>query len=183
MSIEIFKDFLSETEKQILASAMQTSPWSLTAYTVGENDRRFWYKDLEHITLITDMFKKHIEKRIKKKIEVKQLYVNGQAHGQCGSMHTDVNLDAVGEHQTMIYYHNQDWRPEYGGHTMIIDNDDTIHSIYPLGNSCVIFDSKLQHVGLEPTCHLKTQRETVACKFMIKPQRLTLIKKEAIINA
>ena len=66
---------------------------------------------------------------------------------------------------TLVYYANDSWSPEYGGSTMIIDNENNIHSCYPEPNSAVVFNSRFPHVGLEPTIHYKNMRVTLAHKF------------------
>jgi Rps23 Pro-64 3,4-dihydroxylase Tpa1-like proline 4-hydroxylase len=100
------------------------------------------------------------------KLETQRLYFNGQSHGQCGNMHQDTWGDDDNEYITMVYYVNETWKPEWGGFTLIMQ-DSNVHVVYPKPNSAVIFNSRLYHVGLEPTIHCTGMRITLAQKFKI----------------
>jgi hypothetical protein len=147
--------------------------WEMEGYSY-DTDKMFWMKDLWGSELgkclhIEETFRIKIENLFNVKLATARLYLNGQAHGQCGSMHTDI-IDAVDpedKYITAIYYVNKEWSPEYGGFTVVVDRQDNIHINYPKPNSLLIFDSSLAHVGLEPTIHCKSQRVTMAHKMKI----------------
>ncbi len=136
--------------------------------------RTFWVKNLwgskwGKCRQIEETFKNKIESILNIKVETERLYLNGQAHGQCGDLHTDL-LESNNPNEkyiTAVYYTNKEWFPEYGGFTVIIDRQNNMHVVYPQPNSIVIFDSSLMHVGLEPTIHCREQRVTLAQKMKI----------------
>jgi len=147
--------------------------WELEGYS-HTTDKLFWKKDLWGDTWgecepIETTFKTKIETLLNIKIQTERLYLNGQAHGQCGSIHSDLLEDSDPEcdYMTAVYYVNKTWSPELGGFTVIVDNLDNMHIVYPKPNSMVIFNSGFAHVGLEPTIHCKDQRVTLAHKFKV----------------
>jgi Rps23 Pro-64 3,4-dihydroxylase Tpa1-like proline 4-hydroxylase len=173
---QIYKidNFLNETELAGFNHYCSCYIWELNGLSyIG--DKLFWKKDLWKSTRgnkcepIEGTFKTKIETLLNLKIETEQLYLNGQAHGQCGSIHSDVLDDSNPEcdYMTAVYYVNKTWSPELGGFTVIVDNSDNMHIVYPKPNSIVIFNSRLPHVGLEPTIHCKDQRVTLAHKFKV----------------
>ena len=163
----VIKDFFNEKEQNLLASAIASSKWLLQGRTSPDPSAGvFWCKRLEE-TEAVNLFHTKIEKGLKQKISIESLYVNGQAHGQCGHWHQDLypgqNYDL--QHCfTLVYFPNH-WLPEYGGHLML--QEDNITSILPEYNKTVIFSSSIFHIGLEPTVFCKTQRESIACKFRV----------------
>jgi len=148
--------------------------WELRGFS-HNTDKMFWKKDFWESSLgkckpIEHTFKTKIESVFNIKIETERLYLNGQAHGQCGSIHSDLisgYFDPQYNYMTAVYYVNKTWSPELGGFTVIVDNSDNMHIVYPKPNSIVIFNSGFAHVGLEPTIHCKDQRVTLAHKFKV----------------
>lgn len=147
--------------------------WEFGSATYNES-RKFWLKNLwgdyygkcEEIEL---GFRKKLESIFNVQLETMELYLNGQAHGQCGDMHSDFDetWDDSFEYITLVYYTNPEWKPEYGGFTCITDNLDNLHIVYPKPNSAVVFNSRFKHVGLEPTVHCIEQRVTMALKLKV----------------
>jgi Rps23 Pro-64 3,4-dihydroxylase Tpa1-like proline 4-hydroxylase len=147
--------------------------WEMDGFS-HTTDKMFWKKDLwesrwGQCEPIEQTFRYKLESLFGIKLETERLYLNGQAHGQCGSIHTDIleESDPNNHYITVVYYVNKEWSPELGGFTVIIDKANQIHIVYPKPNSIVIFDSSLPHVGLEPTMHCKDQRITMAHKMKI----------------
>ena len=67
--------------------------------------------------------------------------------------------------RSIVYFLHKNWKPEYGGHLVFIDdNGNYIDSIWPETNSAVFFNSNIKHCALEPTIHCKSQRVSVAYK-------------------
>ena len=161
--IEIIDNFLTNKEIDFLTTEMVKGSWELG----GSSNKNsvnpiFWYKNIIN-TDICELFLDTIQRGINRKIIIDRLYVNGQAHGQCGFWHTDVE---PGHNNcfTVVYF-NKEWLPEYGGHLLI--RSSPVISILPEFNKAVLFDSTLEHMGMEPTVHCKTQRESIACKFKV----------------
>ena len=172
---QIYKidNFLTETEAAAFDHFCDHYVWELNGFSHSAN-KLFWKKDFWQSKWgkcepIEQTFKTKIESVFNIKIETDRLYLNGQSHGQCGSMHTDVleDSDEESDYMTAVYYVNKTWSPELGGFTVIIDNLNNMHITYPNPNSIVIFNSRFPHVGLEPTIHCKDQRVTLAHKFKV----------------
>lgn len=138
--------------------------WSDLSYT---GNRMFWSKQLLDHKGLTWVFKNKVETFLTKPIEVNRFYANGQAHGQSGLFHSDVEQHEQGEYGSLVYYVHDNWLPEYGGH-LLIKEDDELISVLPETNSAVLFNSKKQHCPLEPTVYCRTQRVSLAFKFKIK---------------
>ncbi len=163
-------DFLSNEEWEICAKESERYSWGFQGFSTNPNDRIFWKKDFWgslKCDVIDSIFKSKIDKIFNIKCCTQDLYLNAQAHGQCGSFHKDIEENKVGDYITLVYYPLAEWKPEWGGFTLIIDNNKNLHTIYPKPNTAVIFNSKFDHVGLEPTIHCNTQRVSLAHKFKI----------------
>lgn len=162
--IKIINDFLTAKEISTLVPILEQGSWIFGAYSHDSNSsRRFWKKELIN-TEAVEFFTNKIQHSLGCKIIVYELYVNGQAHGQCGEWHWDVHDPSILDGITLVYF-LKEWQPEYGGHLLI--KTDNIMSILPEQNKAVLFESVMEHVGLEPTIHCKTQRESIACKFRV----------------
>lgn len=165
-------DFLSIDEWQICINESYRYSWNFIGFSHDPNGRNFWKKDLwsdsvPKCDVVENIFKNKFESLFNVKCWTQSIYLNGQSHGQCGSFHKDIPETAAGEYVTLVYFPEKDWKPEWGGFTLIIDNDKNLHTIYPKPNSAVVFNSKFDHVGLEPTVHCTTQRISLAYKIKI----------------
>jgi hypothetical protein len=162
--IEIIPNFFNEKEMENYSTSYAKARWEFSGISNGGDYTRpcFWVKNLIH-TEATDLFTNKIKNGINRNVVVDRLYVNGQSHGQSGWWHTDVN--SPGLNCFTIVYFAREWLPEYGGHLLI--KSDTVISILPEFNKAVLFDSKLLHMGMEPTIYCNTQRESIACKFRV----------------
>lgn len=172
---QIYKvsSFLNESELDGFRKISSHFEWKFDN-TSHDNSRVFWRKDLWAGFLgqskeIELGFRKKVESLLNVELETIELYLNGQSHGQCGSFHTDLKEgdDLSAEYITLVYYANETWSPELGGFTVIKDDDGGIHIVYPEPNTAVIFNSKLSHIGLEPTIHCRDMRITLAHKFKV----------------
>jgi hypothetical protein len=168
-NIIAWKNYLTNGERDIIKKNFDDGKWELIGWSQQTPETRlFWYKELINIPSIVTLFKNKTETFLNKQIEVNKLYANGQAHGQCGMFHTDVNCDNHKNEKffSLVYYLHDDWQPEYGGHLMI-KNDNNIESYWPESNSAILFKSDLWHCPLEPTIYCKKQRLSIAFKFKI----------------
>ena len=156
-------NFLSPVEVNLLKIEIDNGHWKLQGTSNDDLSKPvFWVNNIIQ-SRVNRLFTEKIQTIFKRKISVNYLYVNGQAHGQCGDWHTDVN-PGTPNCFTMVYFYKE-WPPEFGGHLLIKTNPIT--SILPVFNTAIIFDSTIEHMGMEPTMHCKTQRESVACKFKV----------------
>ena len=167
--IEIINNFFSLDELDFLNKEIEMGNWNLsgTSYSLEESTQnphhpKFWYKNIFH-TQATSLFTKKLQTGLGYNVVVDRIYVNGQAHGQSGVWHIDVPRGSLNCFTAVYFFH--EWPPEFGGHLLI--KTDPVTSIIPEFNKAVIFNSAVEHVGLEPTSHCKTQRESIACKFRV----------------
>ena len=164
---------LSINETELLEYYSEKFPWKFGSRTDdSDSTRLFWTKDLwetEKCVELEQIFRNKIQSIFNIEIETCRLYLNGQAHGQCGVLHNDLFGGESDDYNyiTVVYYMNRKWSPDKGGFTVIIDGEENTHIIYPNPNSAVIFNSRFSHVGLEPTIHCKEQRITLAYKFKV----------------
>ncbi len=165
------ENFLTEKQIEGLDYFSSHYVWEPEGHSY-DSKKVFWIKDLweskwGECVHIEETFRTKIENLLQVKLQTKRLYYNGQSHGQCGSMHNDMLQDEEGDFITVVYYANKQWSPEYGGFTVIVDNNDNMHIVYPKPNSVVIFNSRFAHVGLEPTSNFAGVRTTIAHKLKV----------------
>lgn len=164
-----FANFFDEEERDFVKSSFENhGQWKLEEWSDlnYSGNRMFWSKQLFDHKGLSWVFKNKIETFLSRQIEMTRFYANGQAHGQCGLFHTDVQPHIQGQYGSLVYYIHDDWLPEYGGH-LLIKEEEEILSVLPETNSAVLFDSRKQHCALEPTIYCRTQRVSLAFKFKI----------------
>lgn len=165
--INTIYDFLTKKEMDFLNLECKKGNWTFDAISEEVMSPLsakpvFWHKNI-FLTKATDLFYDKIKNGIKRNIIIDRLYVNGQARGQSGWWHVDALPPAL--NCFTIVYFLQEWKPEFGGHLVI--KTDPISSILPEYNKAVLFNSTLEHMGMEPTIYCNSQRESIACKFRI----------------
>ena len=144
----------------------------------GEHDvvfdvplRVFSHKPLAQNEYIVNLFKTKVESVLGCKVEAGRVYANGQAHGQSAWVHTDDSEDDEYEYGSMVYYIHKNWKPQFGGHLIFVDDEhdpkNVVKSIFPKSNSAVIFHSELPHMALEPKVYCTSNRESIAFKFKV----------------
>jgi hypothetical protein len=146
--------------------------WELGGFSDKPFDsvqRMFWFKQLEGAGWLRSVLKRKVEEILKQKITTLRLYANGQSHSQCGWIHRDQELHDKGNFGTLVYFIHPEWKPIYGGHLILIDDTETkvTNSFFPKTNSAVLFNSKINHMGLEPSVYCTDQRISVALKFKL----------------
>jgi hypothetical protein len=71
-------------------------------------------------------------------------YANGHTFGVEGSPHTD---SLKPEDKTIVVYLNNNWRREWGGETLIYQDDKIIHAEIPKRNRALIFPGNNLHIS------------------------------------
>jgi hypothetical protein len=168
--IFVDEEFLTQEERNILDKEFKMYSWELVGSSIPEVQEPIyhWDKNLSTSLLIENLFKTKIEKFLNKNIRSREIYANGNTHGQCGVPHVDVLEETEGEYYTLVYYHHKNWKPEYGGHLILMQpGGKIIENIFPKSNSAVLFNSKMPHCPLEPTVHCKSMRISIAYKFRV----------------
>jgi len=93
--------------------------------------------------------------------KIKQVRLNLSQYGEKNSVHTD----SAG--LTLLYYPMLEWKVEWGGHTIFLNNniDDIIYiSMYKPGR-IVIFDGTIPHLIIPPTVLSPFYRLCFAIQF------------------
>ena len=170
MSVWCIDDFLDEEETRVVLEEIEKIPWFFSGKSLEDgtdNFPTFLFKELMATQAIIT-FKNKIEDYTGEKITIDRAYSNGQSFGQCGIWHGDtpsITKYHVGFF-TLVYY-PMEWPPEYGGHLMI-RTEEGILSFLPQKNRAILFDSNLSHMALGPSRYCKSQRESVAIKFIVE---------------
>jgi hypothetical protein len=170
-NITIIPNLLKEEELDLFIKESRKEKWALVSESSAIKNNilnpaesvRFWYKELIH-TKIKMLFYNKITKAINTDIDIKNVYCNGQAFGQCGFWHND--YPDTPNAFTLVYFYSE-WQPEYGGHLLIKKQDEEVISFLPELNKGILFDGTLLHMALSPSRHCLTQRESLACKFIV----------------
>lgn len=167
-----YKDFLTEEEHKELMYNFRGPSWDIGAGELGLRNqgvpvRSFLYKELINNTYIRNLITSKIENLIGSKVEIVRMYGNAQAHSQCGFIHNDDSTDAT--HGSLVYYPDVNWMPLHGGHLIFVDETEreVLHSIFPTGNSAVLFNSKMLHAALDPSPWCLDHRTSIATKFKV----------------
>jgi len=168
--IQKVDNFLYSNDLKKAISIVSTLKWEFNG-TSNLNGSTFWNTDLMHVSFFSeDVFKK-IQTRFDKNFKLLRVYANGQTYGQDGGFHIDDDRDDC---FTFILYLS-DIRPEnvnvIGGYTEFKFKNG-VHSIEPILNRCVLFDSKLLHRGLAPSRGSNILIISVAFKLQIKDVRI-----------
>lgn len=92
---------------------------------------------------------------------VKQFRINASHLGERNMVHHD------GQGKTLLYCLNTEWRPEWGGHLMILNDklDDPTDIIGYKPGRVSIFDGSLPHCVMTPTVMSPSLRYTLVAQF------------------
>lgn len=89
-------------------------------------------------------------------------YANGHTYGIEGYPHTDSSREYD---RTIVIYLNEGWRREWGGETLIYDQDQIIHAELPKYNTGLVFPGNKWHVARGVTRICPHLRMTLMFKF------------------
>jgi len=81
-------------------------------------------------------------------------YFNGYTYGTDAYLHRDVDYKKFpSDHEctmeTILFYLNSEWDPNYGGETVFVEGEDIIKSVLPKQGRVICFDSSVYH-GARP---------------------------------
>jgi hypothetical protein len=122
----------------------------------------FSYKDIDQMGMSkTDIFQTLAKKYNFVNREVKQMRINVSPPAERNFVHSDA------EGLTFLYYINLEWKLEWGGHTLFMDDnlEDAIYtSVYKPGR-LVIFNGTIPHMIMTPTMSSAQYRYSLAIQF------------------
>ena len=148
--IKIYDGVVEDHIAELIASEMKNIKWKFDYPSNKEHKSRHWHVLCGHNStqIISNNFEwvmpiwtsamfKYDFKKNYDIITYERIYMNAHTHGVEPVMHKD-----DGDF-TMIYYPQMDWKPEWGGGTLI---DSQL--VPYVGNRLVIFDAELPHMGM-----------------------------------
>jgi Rps23 Pro-64 3,4-dihydroxylase Tpa1-like proline 4-hydroxylase len=162
----VIENFIDAKTRFELNEFCKLHHWKLINKSTPDVNYMSWVRILENESEYADMIKHMVEIETNLKLKTVRLKINGQTHGQCGVMHTDIHETNTKENLTLILFINDFWNPIWGGHLLVVEDNKT-HSYIPEVCKAVILDSSLPHVGLEPTKWCESMRMTWAQQFEI----------------
>jgi hypothetical protein len=134
--IEIFDDVLSERKSRYIHNCVSLLSWTFEYQPVTPPlVNKHWYSDGE--PFIDDILEDLLDATELKGLDsLKKCYLLGHTHGLEQQSHYDAS------DFTMIYYPKLDWKPEWGGGTLV---GDTLVKYKP--NRLVMFSCDQIHQG------------------------------------
>ena len=157
--VEVFDNFFPRDIKLEIFNLLQRPKWSLTG---GCNFQRFWHmENLEEEEYFSKFLFQKICNKLERYYRFIRIYANGQTAGQCGTPHTD-----DGEF-TFLYYPNPEWRVEYQGHLMFLENSEICKTVAYKSNRAVLFPAKMKHYADAPNRMFTDLRISLAYKLEV----------------
>ena len=174
--IEIQKDVVEEHVAELITSEMKNVLWKYEYHTRGTGkdahpsthwhrlaaDRRWASTEViaNGFEWVMPIWNSVLHKyNFKDKFNIdkyKRIYMNAHTHGVEPVMHKD-----DGDF-TMIYYPRMDWKPEWGGGTLI-DGELVPY----VGNRLVVFDAYLPHMAMPVPRECYELRSVIVFKVII----------------
>lgn len=111
---------------------------------------------------IGSRLKLHVEKILRKKIELKRVNTNIQFFGQNSSFHKDSSTESV---WTLIIFCNETWNINWGGEFVIENGEGNYSYVSYLPNNGVLIPAWLEHQGLPPGRLCNLPRISVAFTY------------------
>jgi Rps23 Pro-64 3,4-dihydroxylase Tpa1-like proline 4-hydroxylase len=121
-------------------------------------------KDADEVGLIAEI-SQSLQKQYFQDSYLLKSYVNAHSYGTEGYPHIDSTIDGD---QTLVVYLNKEWKKEWGGESLIYDNDDIIFAQLPKFNTGLLFNSELWHCARGVTRICPEIRTTLVFKFAKK---------------
>jgi SM-20-related protein len=164
--IQYVPDVAPEELRRALWEACLEKRWYFGNLSNEQGAIPFWKMDLDACEAATHVWE-HARSRCEAlagmPLRVVRQYANGHTYGQGGQPHRDD--DRLGTY-TLIYYPMPEWRAEWEGETVFVDErGEILAAIKPERNRGVFFDSRILHAGRAPGRSFPGLRITVAFKL------------------
>lgn len=165
--IKIFDNFLEEDDLEKAIRIVSRSKWGFTQKSEQSEGYTFWAMDLDNEPFYYNYILAKIHEITGKKFELLRVYANGHTYAIDGSFHTDDSRDDC--YTFLLYLSNitKDNVDVIGGYTDFKFKNG-VHSIEPILNRGVLFNSNILHRGLGPLRQPDILRITVAFKLKLK---------------
>ena len=154
--IEVFDNILSERKSRYIHNCVSILSWTFEYQPVTPPlVNKHWYSDGK--SFIDDIFKDLLDATELKGLDsLKKCYLLGHTHGLEQQSHYDAS------DFTMIYYPKLDWKPEWGGGTLI---DGQL--VPYVGNRLVVFDAFLPHMAMPVPRECYELRSVIVFKTVV----------------
>lgn len=165
--MERYYDILNKEEQTELSLIIKNGSWKFEGQSTSDNERKFWFMDLQHCQPFVTNFLYRIQELTKREVQIQQCYANGQTYGQDGSFHIDHTRDEKGMYTFLYYatYLSDLELDKFKGETEFKNEDHSV-LIQPKYNSAVFFDQRTIHRGLAPSRDFNKLRVTIAFKLI-----------------
>ena len=153
--IEVHDNALESHVAELIDMQLRDVSWKYNYDSVKNGVNKHWHvfcghntddcydNGYDYLIAIWNVIKKH-----KPELDMERVYLNAHTHGIEPHRHID-----DGDY-TIIYYPRLDWKTEWGGGTLIVE-DGVNHLVDYKPNSLVIFDANLMHSAqvVSKSCH------------------------------
>jgi len=172
--IQTFDNFLTEEEFAECENHLLRPMWERTNSNAAMGvECLFWRMDLKKDKFFSKHLFTKIQKTLKRKFEIFDLYANGSSTSMASFPHIDAREHGV---HVFLLYVNRDWQIEWGGHTTFlnkyfdIDEDTEVGtnetiSILPRPNSALLFPGNIVHLSEAPSREFRGLRQTIAFRL------------------
>ena len=168
------KDILSLKEFYQIQDEFQYTQWDFNKKENTESDayprrgelRKPKYGNTlgDNITFLNigSRLKLHVEKILRKKIELRRINTNIQFFGQHSSFHKDSTTKSA---WTLIIFCNKIWDTNWGGEFVIQNNEGDYSYVPYIPNTGVLIPAWLEHQGLPPSRLCNSPRISLAFTY------------------
>jgi hypothetical protein len=165
---DMFKDLLDSSEKSSYTSGWKSSKktdphghWNINfakgggpanladiSYTLSDKMKKVW-KSIQEKYSLEDM-------------KLLRCYINAHTYGVDGYTHTDSRRD---DEWTIVIYLIDNWKIDWAGETIVVENDDIVKSVIPKRNRALIFPGNHIHAARAVSRLCYDLRRTLMFKF------------------
>jgi len=160
--IQKYSDVFDGEQIKCIWEHLKRPSWEYWHNSNSQSKNYFWCMDLNEYSFFTENLFLDIKKNIGENFFIKRVYANGQTFGLDGEFHID--SDDVDDF-TFLYYPMLEWNLIWKGETVILDDKNNIHNVYPIPNSGILFPSNWIHRGESPSKDFTDLRVTIAYKL------------------
>lgn len=168
--IEVKDNLVEEHIAQLIDMQMKEISWKYDYDSVADGKNKHWHvlagHNIDECNQNGFEFVEPIWNSIQRNYEVnmERVYFNAHTHGIEPHIHRDDG------DMTFIYYPRMDWKNDWGGGTVIYDNDvkDITHHINYKGNRLIKFPAALPHQAQPVSRECYQLRTCVVFKTMRK---------------
>lgn len=164
--IKVYYDLFSFVERQSIHEYVTTLSYNSYGGDVGGSTDQFFSLLEKNDVAYTGFFDTEGYKALDKEFNLSERYVN-QYRVNLSPPFEKNNIHTDSCALTLLYYCNMDWKIEYSGHTIFMDDhiEEPIYtSIYTPGK-LIVFDGNIPHMILSPISSLAGLRKTFVIQY------------------